>query len=127
MRKLLPLLGRVLLSAIFIKTGIGHLVNFGSVYPRLADHGIPLAALFLAGSLLLRIGGGISLILGYEAKWGAWAIIAFLLPTTLIFHTQFSNGAQLTQFLKNIGLMGGLLMIAYYGPGPISIDNRSKP
>ena len=127
MKKILPPLGRLLLSVIFLKTAISHIFAFDAVQQRLADHGIPLASLFLAASIILRICGGISVIVGYKAKWGTWALVIFLIPTTLIFHTQFSNGAQLTQFLKNIAMMGGLLMIAYYGPGPFSIDNRSKP
>jgi uncharacterized membrane protein YphA (DoxX/SURF4 family) len=126
MKNVIPLLGRLFLSAIFIKTAIGHLVDFPAVHPRLANHGIPIAALFLAGSIFLRIAGGLSLVLGYQAKWGAILLMIFLIPTTLIFHTQFSNGAQLTQFLKNLGILGGLLIIVYYGPGPVSIDNRAK-
>jgi putative oxidoreductase len=126
MNKVLPPLGRLMLSAIFLKTGIQSIFSFAAVQQIMANHGIPLAALLLAGSIILRIGGGLSVLLGYKAKWGAWALIIFLIPTTLIFHTQFSNSAQMTQFLKNLAILGGLLMVVSFGPGAISIDNRSK-
>jgi putative oxidoreductase len=126
MNKVLPPLGRLMLSAIFLKTGIQSIFSFVAVQQIMANHGIPLAALLLAGSIILRIGGGLSVLLGYKAKWGAWALIIFLIPTTLIFHTQFSNSAQMTQFLKNLAILGGLLMVVSFGPGAISIDNRSK-
>jgi putative oxidoreductase len=126
MKNVLPPLGRLLLSAIFLKTGIQSIFSFAVGQQSLESHGIPLAALFFAGSIFLRIAGGLSVLLGYKAKWGALALIIFLIPTTLIFHTQFPDSSQMTQFLKNIGILGGLLMVIYFGPGPVSIDTRSK-
>jgi len=81
---------------------------------------------------LLALAGGVSVILGYKARVGAWLLVLFLVPVTLTMHAfwavQDPMMAQMQQamFLKNLSMIGGALMIAYHGPGPLSLDERRR-
>ena len=100
-------------------------MNPAGTQQYMAAHGMPFAGLFLIGAIILEIGGGLSVLLGYKARWGAIALVVFLIPTTLIFHTKFSEHLQVIMFMKNLAILGGLLMVSYFGPGPISFDART--
>jgi putative oxidoreductase len=125
-----PLLGRVLLSFIFLWSIVGDLGNWSGRTAYMASSGIPLPAMFLAGAVVFKLAGGIFLILGYRARLGALLLLIFLIPTTLIFHAfwnvpQAQYVSQLINFQKNLGLMGGLLMVIAMGPGRWSLSGRS--
>ncbi len=119
--KYLPLAGRVCLSLIFLNAGVQHLLNFPSFISTIADQGLPLAPLLGGGAIVFLLLGSLSLILGYKSNIGAILLILFLIPTTIIFHPIASD---LSGFLKNIALIGGLLLIISYGSGAVSIDNK---
>ena len=70
--------------------------------------------------------GGLSLLLGYKVKIGSILLILFLIPATLVFHNPIANPEELNSFIKNIGLIGGLLMVIYAGAGALSIDNSTE-
>ena len=125
MQKFLPVLGRVFLAAIFIKSGISKITNFSGTEAYMNASGIPLTWLFLIGAIVLELAGGLSVLLGWKAKYGAWLLIVFLVPTTLIFHTEFSNNMQMIMFMKNLAILGGLLMVAYFGSGPFSLKKEN--
>mgnify|MGYP001601531072 CR=1 FL=1 len=125
MRNPVPLIARILISAIFLMSGWGKIMNPAGTQQYMAAHGMPFAGLFLIGAIILEIGGGLSVLLGYKARWGAIALAVFLIPTTLIFHTKFSEQLQVIMFMKNLAILGGLLMVSYFGPGPISFDART--
>ncbi len=125
-----PLLGRILLSFIFLWSVFGDLGNWTGRTAYMASKGMPLPALFLAGAVVLKLVGGIFLILGYRARLGALMLLVFLVPTTLIFHAFWSAPqaqyvSQLINFQKNLGIMGGLLMVIALGPGRWSLSGRS--
>ncbi len=124
MQKFTLLVGRILLCAIFVMSGIKKITGFAGTQQYMAAHGMPLTSLFLIGAIFLELGGGLSLLLGYRAKWGAVALIIFLIPTTLIFHTKFSEPVQVIMFMKNLAMLGGLLLMASSGAGSISLDGR---
>jgi len=124
MQKYTPLVARILLSAIFLKSGVDHIFNSAKTQQLIASKGIPLAHLLLIVTILVLLAGGLSVLLGYKARLGALLLIGFLIPTTLIFHTDFSDRLQEIQFLKNLGLMGGLLMVVTFGAGAVSLDQR---
>ncbi|NEO77599.1 DoxX family protein [Moorena sp. SIO4G3] len=123
MKKYIPLLGRICLCAVFLKAGIDKLFNPTYTQQLMESKGVP--GVLIIPTIIILLAGGLSVLLGYKARWGALALIGFLIPTTLIFHTDFSNQMQEIQFLKNLGLIGGLLMVATFGPGPVSFDQRS--
>ncbi|NES82807.1 MAG: DoxX family protein [Moorea sp. SIO2B7] len=124
MQKYIPLLARIFLSAIFIKSGIDKIFNIEGTTKYMEANGIPFAGLILIPTIIVLVGGGLSVLLGYKARWGALLLIGFLIPATLIFHTDLSQRIQEIQFMKNLGLMGGLMMVVAFGAGAISFDER---
>ncbi len=117
----LSLAARVLLSALFLMSGINKILNPAGTQQYMASYGMPLTGLFLMGAIALELAGGLSVLLGYKARWGAIALIIFLIPATLIFHTNFADQMQTIQFMKNLAILGGLLMIIQSGSGDIAI------
>jgi putative oxidoreductase len=115
------LLGRVLLSAIFILSGLGKLPHFQAVAGMMAAKGIPLASVALVITLFIEIGGGLLVLTGYKAKYAALLIALWLIPVTLVFHHFWGIPAdqqqdQMVNFLKNVAIMGGLLVLAFASP-----------
>ncbi|HET7058773.1 MAG TPA: DoxX family protein [Nitrospiraceae bacterium] len=78
--------------------------------------------LFYVGAIVIEVGGGLSLLLGYWTRAGAVALMLFMIPTTLIFHTNFADQNQMIHFLKNLAMFGGLFYVAAYGAGPLSLE-----
>ncbi|MDP2960016.1 MAG: DoxX family protein [candidate division Zixibacteria bacterium] len=126
MRNPVPLIARILLCLIFLKSGIGKIMDPAGTMLYMSAHGMPLTGLFLVGAIVFEIVGALSVLLGYKARWGAILLIIFLVPTTLIFHTKISDQLQMIMFLKNLTTIGGLLLVAYFGPGPISFDQKGR-
>ena len=113
--------GRVLLSLIFILSGLGKIPHFHDVAGMMAGKGIPLAGVALAITLLIEIGGGLLLLTGFKAKYAALVIFLWLIPVTLVFHHFWGIPAeqqqdQMVNFLKNVAIMGGLLVLMYASP-----------
>jgi putative oxidoreductase len=79
-------------------------------------------AFWLTLAIILELGGAVSVILGIYDRIGALALIAFLVPVTLIFHTNFAERMQMIMFMKNTAMVGGLLLLAYYGGGRWAVD-----
>ncbi len=123
MKDYFPLLARIFLSAIFIRSGIGKILSPAETQAYMAAKGLPLTGILLIATIAVLLLGGFSVLLGYKAKIGALLLIGFLIPATLIFHTSFPD--EEISFFKNLGLMGGLLMIIAYGSGKFSLDKSS--
>ncbi|MBD1880090.1 DoxX family protein [Coleofasciculus sp. FACHB-T130] len=126
MEKYIPLIARAFLAAIFLKSGFDKITGFSGTQQFMAKNGIPLAltGLLLVAAIILELAGGLSVVLGYKARWGAIALIIFMIPATLIFHTDFDDRMQVIAFMKNLAIIGGLLMVYYIGSGPISLDEQ---
>jgi putative oxidoreductase len=110
-----------LLSAIFILSGLGKLPHFNDVAGMMAQKGIPLAGLALAITLLIEIGGGLMILTGFKARYAALVIALWLVPVTLVFHhfwgiPEAAKQDQIVNLLKNVAIMGGLLILAYASP-----------
>jgi len=121
------LAGRVLLSAIFLTSGISHILQWRASTDLMQQKGVPLPNLLLALAILCLLLGGISVLIGLRARLGATLLILFLIPTTLVFHGDWTAGTsgandELLHFMKNLGLLGGLLMVLAFGAGGFSID-----
>jgi putative oxidoreductase len=121
MRSYVPLIARTLLGLIFVMSGITKITGFEGTQQYMASHGIPLTAVALVGAIVVEILGGLSIILGLWARAGAAALFLFLIPATLIFHTDFSQQTQMIMFLKNLSIMGGLLLVIAFGSGTYRI------
>lgn len=124
--KYIPLAARVCLSLIFLKAGIDHLLNFSGFQQTIAGMELPLPGLLAVGAIAFLLVGSILLLIGYKVQLAAILLIVFLIPTTLIFHAFWSDPTQLNAFLKNLGLIGGLLLVIYTGAGAVSIDGSSR-
>jgi len=120
--------GRALFAAIFVSAGIGHFGADSIAYA--AQAGVPFANVLVPASGVLSLLGGLSILLGYRARLGALALIAFLVPVTLAMHPFWSVTDPMMQqmhqvmFFKNLGLLGGALLIGHFGSGPYSLDAR---
>lgn len=124
MKNLTPFVARVFLSLIFLFAAIRNLINPDAVMANMAAHGMRFTLFFLIAAMVVQFAGSLSLIFGYKARIGAGLLILFLIPSTLIFHLDFSEPQQNIQFLKNLGLIGGLMLIMQYVPGAISFDRK---
>lgn len=121
------LIGRILIGLIFVMSGVSKIADPQGTQQYMTAMGLTTATTFLyAGAIFMELAGGLSLLLGVWAKWGATALIAFMIPTTLIFHTNFGDQNQTIHFMKNLAIMGGLLYVAVYGSGRLSVDRRAS-
>lgn len=118
--KYLPLVARVCISLIFLRACVNHIIGFAGFTDMLGQM-LPLAPLLAAGTVLFQLLGSLSLILGYKIRIGAVLLIVFLIPASFLFHNPL-NPEEMNSFLKNIGLIGGLLMLIYTGAGAASLD-----
>ena len=117
------LIGRVLLGLIFLISAAHKIADPQGTQQYMSTMGMTwMTALFYFGAVAVELGGSLSLLLGYRARAGGRLLFLFMIPTTLIFHTNFGDPNQMIHFLKNISIMGGLLYVARYGAGRYSMD-----
>ena len=120
--------GRILFSLIFISSCL-HLFGKQAVGAAAAE-GVPIPQILVPIAGLLALAGGLSIALGYQTRAGAWLIVLFLVPVTFAMHAFWRvsdpqmHQMQQVNFMKNMALLGGALLIAWYGGGPISLDAR---
>jgi len=128
--KAVVLIGRILFSLIFIMTAMGHFSAASIGYAT--SQGVPAASILVPLSGIIAVLGGLSIALGYKAKWGAWLIVIFLVPVTLWMHAfwaakdPMTMQMQMSIFMKNLAMLGAALLITYFGAGPLSIDAIGK-
>lgn len=112
-------IGRVLLSVIFILSGISKIMDWQGTAAYMGAQGLPWVPLLLGLAAAVEILGGIAVLVGWYARWAAWLLFLYLIPVTVVFHSFWAlTGAeqqtQLVNFLKNLSIMGGLLLVAAY-------------
>lgn len=129
MNPLLPLLGRLLLAAIFLIAGVRKALMFAGTVGYFTKLGFPMPDVFAVLAIAIEIGGALLLIFGWRTRWAAWLLVLFVAIATGMAHrfwefdaAQYAN--QMNHFLKNIAIIGGLLFVATYGPGSASVDKR---
>src|ERR1700722_15671899 len=121
------LIGRILYSAIFVLSGFTHF--FPKTIEYAVSFGVPIPYVLVPISGIIAIVGGLSVLLAYLARYGAWLIVLFLVIVTLMLHRfwEVSNPsdaqAQMIFFMKNLSMLGGALLITYFGSGPLSIKD----
>ena len=123
--KFLPLLGRILIGAPFVMSGLGKLATHGATVGYIAAMGLPVPPLAFIVAVLTELGGGLLLLSGYRARVVSLAMAVFCVVTAMFFHHHFADQNQMIHFLKNVMMAGGLLQIAYFGAGAFSLDARS--
>jgi putative oxidoreductase len=129
----LAILGRLCLVAIFALSAVSNKIpNFNSVTHQMDSAGVPLPTVALIGAIVFLLAGSVSVALGYRARWGALLLLLFLIPATYYFHAPWKAATpaeatqQMIHLLKNVGLMGAMLLIMAAGPGPGSLDTRKS-
>jgi putative oxidoreductase len=113
---------RFFLVMIFILSSVGQTQNFLAVKIYMAINGIPSPEILLIFTIVCNILSGLLVIAGYKTKWATIALIAFIIPTTLLFHTELSNAKEALDFMRNVSILGGLLLLVQHGAGYYSID-----
>ena len=117
MNNVLSAVGRVCLAMVFILSAITKIGNFSGTVAYMQAHGIPAAPFFLYGAVTLEFIGGVLVALGYKSRIGIYMLLAFLLPTTAIFHGKLGDRAEMVHFLKNLSIAGGLIFMLGNGSG----------
>ena len=124
MANLFDLIGRILISLIFLLSGYNKIFNYGDTIAWMEGFGIP--GFLLWPAIILEIILPILVIIGYRTQISAILLAIFCIATALIFHFDFANQMQTIAFLKNLGLAGGFLFIAAHGPKDWAIDKKKK-
>jgi putative oxidoreductase len=121
-------LGRLSFAAIFLLAGLNHFSHQTIAYA--ANAGVHFASIAVPLSGAIALLGGLSILLGYRARLGAWLIVIFLMPVTVMMHNFWTVNdpmmaqMQMAMFMKNLSMLGGALLITQLGTGPWSLDTR---
>lgn len=122
MEKSMTLIGRLLMAHIFILAGISKMGAYEATQGYMAAMGVP--GLLLPLVILLEVGGGLALLLGWQTRWAALALAGFSAVAAIIFHHNFADQMQMILFMKNWAMVGGLLYVYTYGAGSLSLDAK---
>lgn len=123
------LVGRVLMSAIFIWSGYGKLIAAAATQASFAELGLPLPAVAWAVTVLVELVGGLALLVGFQTRVVALVLAVWCVATALIAHTNFADPNMQIHFMKNIAMTGGFIFVALFGSGAYAVDaalGRSK-
>ena len=123
--KFLPLLGRILLGAPFLMSGLSKLGAYAATVGYISAVGLPAPSLAYIAAVAIEVGGGLLLLSGYQVRLASLVLAIFSVVTAVSFHRNFSDQNQMIHFLKNVMMAGGLLQITYFGAGAFSLDARS--
>ncbi|MDB5875073.1 MAG: LysR family transcriptional regulator [Ramlibacter sp.] len=121
------LLGRILLAALFLASGLGKLAAAGATQAYIASVGIPFPVLAYIAAIVLEVGAGLLLLGGYRTRVAAIALAGYCVLTAVLFHSNLADQNQAIHLLKDIAIAGGLLQLAAFGAGRFSLDGRYGP
>lgn len=121
---LYAVVGRFAIAVIFILSGVGKIAAPAATQGYIASVGLPVPLLAYLLATVTEVGGGILLVVGYRARIVSLVLAAFTLAAALFFHSNFADQNQMIHFLKNVAIIGGLLQIAAFGAGSLSLDGR---
>ena len=121
------LVGRLLLAALFVISGFAKIGGFEGTAGYIASKGLPMPQVLAALTILVELGGGILLVVGWKARWAALAIAVFTLLAAVLFHNfwtfpEAQRMSEFNNFWKNIAIVGGMLVVTAFGPGRFSVD-----
>jgi putative oxidoreductase len=123
------LAGRLLMAAIFILSGAGKIAAFSATVGYISSQGIPLATLAAVLAIVVELGGGLMLLVGWKTRWAAAVIAVFTVFAAVIFHNFWAVAPDQVQntmihFMKNFAMVGGLLYMGVFGAGSLSVDKN---
>lgn len=123
--RFLPFAGRLLIGGIFLMSGLSKLPAYSYITAAISGAGLPFAPLGFAVALLVEIGLGLLLAIGYRTRAVAFGLAIWCLVTAIFFHRNFADQNMMIHFLKNLMMAGGLLQIVHFGAGAVSLDARA--
>jgi putative oxidoreductase len=121
---LAPLASRALLAALFLVAGFGKVMAPAGTIAYITSAGLPVPVLAYVVALIIELGGGVLLLIGYRTRLAAAVLGAFCIISALVFHRALGDPNQLVNFLKNLAIAGGMLQVVLSGAGAFSIDHR---
>ncbi len=129
-QRYLALVGRILISYIFITSGWGKIFHFVGTAAAMGGKGLPFPEILLVLTILVELGGGLMILLGWHARWAALALFLWLIPVTLVFHRFWGIDPAAVQnqhinFIKNVTIMGGMAYVMAFGSGRLSLTRES--
>ncbi len=124
MTSVISLVARLLMAFIFIMAGIGKIGGYAGTQGYMESMGVP--GMLLPLVILTELGGGLLIAFGWQTRWAAWALAGFSLLSGIIFHHHFADQMQMINFMKNLAMTGGFMLLAVHGPGSLSLDRRGK-
>jgi len=121
--------GRALLSAVFLVAGVRKIMIWSAQVAYFTKLGFPAPELFTVLAILVELGAGLALLVGWKTRYAAWLLALFVLIASFMAHRFWEFDAaqqanQMNHFLKNMAIIGGLMFVAAFGPGPASVDRR---
>jgi putative oxidoreductase len=127
-QSLAALLGRICIGLLFLWAGVAKLQGLEGTMAYMASKHMPFISFFLPAAIAIQVLGALSLITGYYARWGAAMLIIFIIPASIIFHDfwNLEGSERLTEmimFMKDVGVLGGLLGIVAFGPGKYALNS----
>jgi putative oxidoreductase len=125
------LVGRVLLALMFVISGWGKITGFAGTAGYIASKGLPAAQLLAIAAIAVELGGGLAIALGWKTRWAALAMVVFLIVITPIFHPFWAvppdqASMQNINFMKNLSILGGMLVLWAAGAGRYSVDGSHE-
>jgi putative oxidoreductase len=123
--RFLPFAGRLLIGGVFLMSGLSKLPAYKGVTAAISGAGLPFAPLGFALAVIVEIGLGALLLIGYRVRPVALGLAIWCFVTAIFFHSNFADQNTMIHFLKNLLIAGGLLQIVHFGAGPVSLDARS--
>lgn len=129
MQNPLTLVGRIMLAVLFLPAGLSKIGGFAGTAGYIASKGLPLPEVGAAIAIAVEVLGGLALILGFGTRWAALILAVFTVVAGVFFHNFWASPADQQMvlqimFMKNIAVAGGLLLLAAWGPGSISVDAK---
>ncbi|MFC5584380.1 DoxX family protein [Nitratireductor kimnyeongensis] len=121
----LVLIGRILIAVIFIVSGFGKITNIGGTAGYFGSMGLPMPMITAWVVALLELVGGLAIVAGFQTRIAAILLALFSVFSGVIAHFDFADQMQSIMFMKNLSMAGGLLVLAAFGPGALSVD-RAK-
>lgn len=120
----LALLGRVLMSAIFLRSGYGKLMAPAATMGIFTHYHLPLVAAAWALAVVVELLGGALVLIGWKMRLVAPVMAVWCIATALVAHLHPDDTTQMINFMKNLCMAGGFLQLAVYGAGRFSVDRR---
>jgi putative oxidoreductase len=125
-----PLVGRVLMAVIFVISGFFKIAGYSQVVAFAAAKGLPAPGLAIACAAAVEILGGLAVLVGFKTRIASWVLFLYLIPTTVLFHNFWAlhgmeQQGNMAHFMKNLAIMGGLLILQAMGPGAYAVDSRT--